>query len=418
MKFFNVKPKLFKHLLTVLMFCLIAQSQLIQAQEHEGFDVPANHVMAIEATTGKILYEKASETVTGTASTSKLLTAYMVYEAIDNGKITLSDAVSVSNYAYELSLNTEIANIPLDARLYTVKELLDAVLIHSANGASVALAEHISGTEARFVDAMSAKLKEWEIDDAKLVNATGISNRYLGNHRYPDSKEDAENMMSARSLAIIARKLLQDYPQVTETTSLLSANWSYTTIFTWNLLLKGAMYSRPSVDGLMTGTSEKSGSSLVASSTENGMRVITVLLGAHGGEEDPDARFVATNQLLNHIKDSYYFWTILPKGKAYEGSKSPVFNGNKSHATAVAKSDFNVVQKMGEPNLNLTFKAIKKTPEAPIKQGQTIGQITFEDDGYLGTPPTMTMVAKEDVKRAIFFKVWWNNFVRWVNEDL
>ncbi|MET3557784.1 D-alanyl-D-alanine carboxypeptidase (penicillin-binding protein 5/6) [Streptococcus rupicaprae] len=405
-------------LATILMLCFISHSHPLKAQEQESFDVAANHVMVVEATTGKILYEKESETVTGTASTSKLLTAYMVYEAIENGKITLSDPVAVSNYAYELSLNTEIANVPLDARLYTVKELLDAVLISSANGAAVALAEHISGTEPRFVDAMSAKVKEWGIDDAKLVNATGISNRYLGDHRYPDSKEEDENTMSARSLAIIARKLLQDYPQVTETTSLLSANWSYTTIFTWNLLLRGAMYSRPSVDGLMTGTSEKSGSSLVASSTESGMRVITVLLGAHGGEEDPSARFVATNQLLNHIKDSYYFWTILPEGKAYEGSKTAVFNGNKSHATAVTKADFNVVQKMGEPNLSLTFKAAKETPEAPIKQGQPVGQISFDDDGYLDKPPTMTMVAKEEVKRAIFFKVWWNNFVKWVNEEL
>lgn len=406
-----------KKILSLLLTCLLLTltGRTIQAEE---IDIPAKHVIAIEAGTGKILYEKDSETVTGTASTSKLLTAYMVYQAIEDKKIRWEDQVTISNYAYELSLNTEVANVPLDARVYTVKELMNAVLVTSANGAAVALAEHISGTEPRFVDAMKKKVKEWGITDAELVNATGLSNSYLGDHRYPDSKEDDENMMSARSLAIIAQRLVLDYPEVTKTTSLLSANWSYTTIHTWNLLLRGSLYSRPNVDGLMTGTSEKSGSSLVASSTENYMRVITVLLGADGGEADPYARFVATNNLLTHIKDRYYLLKIVKQGKSYENSKFSIFNGKKESAPAVAKEDFLIVQKIGEENFDLTYKPTKDIPEAPIKAGQTVGYLHFKDTGYLEKAPKMSMVAKEETKRAIFFKVWWNNFVKWVNEDL
>ncbi|MEY8462409.1 serine hydrolase [Streptococcus merionis] len=384
----------------------------------QRFSVAANHAIAIEANTGKILYEKNSDEVTGTASTSKLLTAYLIYDAVAKGEASWEDVVNVSNYAYSLSLNTEVANVPLDARAYTLQELFTAMMVNSANGAAVALAEHISGTEPRFVDAMSKKVTEWGIEDAKLVNATGLSNHYLGDHRYPDSAETDENLMSAKSLAIITQRLLLDYPEVSELTSLVTAPFSYTTISNWNLLLPGATYSRPKVDGLMTGTSEKSGSSLVASGTENYMRVVTVVLGAHNGTEDSNARFLATHALFDHIKEHYYFKTMIRKGDAYNKNQSSISNGKKPAVTAVAKEDFLVVQEVGAENESFNYSSIEETLEAPVKEGTTVGQLTFDDDGYLKAPPQLEMVAKNSVERANFYKVWWNNFVNWVNKEL
>ncbi|MGT2667666.1 serine hydrolase [Streptococcus rifensis] len=384
----------------------------------EGFSVAANHAMVIEANTGKILYEKSSQDVTGIASTTKLLTAYLIYEAVANQKASWEDVVSVSNYAYELSLNTAVANVPLDARAYTLQELFTAMVVNSSNGATVALAEHVAGTEQRFVDAMTAKVKEWGIEDASFVNATGLSNQYLGDNRYPNSGETDENMMSARSLAIIAQRLLLDYPEVSDLTALITAPFSYTTVSNWNLLLQGSTYSRPKVDGLMTGTSEKSGSSLVASGTENYMRVVAVVLGAHNGIEDPNARFVATYSLFDYIKDNYYFKTLVKKGDPYENSQSRVSNGKYAYATAVAEKDFLVVQQIGAENTSLAYTETDKPLEAPIAENTPVGTLVFKDDGYLDQPPHVEMVAKEPVDRAIFYKVWWNNFVNWVNEEL
>lgn len=386
--------------------------------ETAEFTAAAKHVIAIEAKTGKILYEKDSQTVTGIASISKLLTAYLVYEAIAQNKTTPETTVNVSNYAYSLSLNNTIANVPLDARAYSVETLLEAVLVNSANGASVALAEHLGGTEAKFVDMMQKKLQEWGIQDATLVNASGLSNAYLGENIYPGSEENDENMMSARSVAVIAQRLLLDFPEVSESTSKLSAPWANHSMSTWNLLLKGAMYSRPTVDGLMTGTSELSGSSFVASSTENNMRVVTVLLGAENVDLNPHARFTATNELLNYLAQTYYMATLVEEGQTFEKSSAKIINGKVDKILPVAQSDFQVVQKADDVKLEATFKTDKQGYEATIKKGQEVGALTFVDDGYLFEPPSMPMVAKKEVPRSVFLKVWWNEFVNWVNEEL
>lgn len=382
------------------------------------FSVPAKHAIAIEVSTGKILYEQDSETVTGIASISKLLTAYMVYEAIKEGKTSLDATVTVSNYAYALSLDPTVANVPLDARAYTVESLLEAVLINSANGAAVALAEHIGGTEPRFVDAMKAKLNQWGIKDAQIVNASGLSNTYLGANIYPGSTETDENMMSARSLAIILQHLLRDYPDVTKTTSKLSAPWANNSMSSWNLLLKGATYSRPTVDGLMTGTSDLSGSSFAASSIEKNMRVVAIVLGAENVEENPHARFLAMNGLLNYVSQNYQMTTLLVEGEPYEDSKATIINGQVDQISPVAQSDFNVVIKNDATELNASYSTDEKGYQAVIKKGQQVGTLTYKDKGYLSQPPTMPMVAKKKIERAIFLKVWWNDFVNWVNEEL
>ena len=183
----------------------LATPALAQDQT-DSFNVAAKHAIAIETTTGKVLYEKDATTPDGVASMTKILTAYMVYKAVDQGKITWDTEVGISDYPFNLTVDSEVSNVPLDSRKYTVKQLLDATLISSANSAAIALAEKISGTESTFVDTMTAQLKEWGITDAKLFNASGLNNKYLGDNRYPGSKPDDENTMSALDIAIIADK--------------------------------------------------------------------------------------------------------------------------------------------------------------------------------------------------------------------
>jgi len=183
----HMKEQTMKKLITLMMtflLCLGSVAPAFAADKKKGYDAAAKHAIAVEATTGKILYEKDATTSTGIGSITKLLTAYMVYKAVDQGDLKWNSKVDISDYPFELTVSTGVSNIPLDARKYTVKQLLDATLISSANSASIALAEEIGGTESKFVDMMKAQLKDWGITDAKIVNASGLNNSYLGDNIY------------------------------------------------------------------------------------------------------------------------------------------------------------------------------------------------------------------------------------------
>lgn len=139
------------------------------------------------------------------ASITKLITVYLVYEALENGSITLSTPVDISDYPYQLTTNSEASNIPMEARNYTVEELLEATLVSSANSAAIALAEKIAGSEKDFVDMMRAKLLEWGIQDATVVNTTGLNNETLGDNIYPGSKKMRKiSLVLMMSLSLLA----------------------------------------------------------------------------------------------------------------------------------------------------------------------------------------------------------------------
>ena len=144
-----------KIILTLLTLTLISSSSTVMAQD---LNIPAKHIIAVEANTGKILYEKDATQPVEIASITKLLTVYLVYEAIEDGSITLSTPVEISDYPYKLTTNPKASNLPMEARKYTVEELLEATLVPSANSSAIALAEKIAGSEKDFVDKMRAKL--------------------------------------------------------------------------------------------------------------------------------------------------------------------------------------------------------------------------------------------------------------------
>ena len=111
------------------LLCLGSVAPTFAADKKKGYDAAAKHAIAVEATTGKILYEKDATTSTGIGSITKLLTAYMVYKAVDQGDLKWNTKVDISDYLFELTVSVGVSNIPLDARKYTVKQLLDATLI-------------------------------------------------------------------------------------------------------------------------------------------------------------------------------------------------------------------------------------------------------------------------------------------------
>lgn len=417
-----------KKLITLMMtflLCLGSVAPAFAADKKKGYDAVAKHAIAVEANTGKILYEKDAATSTGIGSITKLLTAYMVYKAVEQGDLKWNSKVDISDYPFELTVSAGVSNIPLDARKYTVKQLLDATLISSANSASIALAEEIGGTESKFVDMMKAQLKDWGITDAKIVNASGLNNSYLGDNIYPGSKSDEENTMSAKDVAIIAQHVVKEYPEILNITKRTEADFDgVNKLKTSNYMLKGQPSYRKGVDGLKPGTTDLAGASFVAHSNESGMSIITVILNADNTDTDDYARFTATNDLLNYVVYHWESKTIAKKGQAIGKSQAHVLNGKSKQVTAVAKSDFNIIQKI-DANNNKHIKVTTNQMQAPVKAGDKVGTATFEDKDLVGESylpnqgmPSMELVAGKEVKKSFFLKVWWNHFVTFVNEKL
>ena len=326
-----------KKIIRICFFLLISLSSIGPVVQAEDFTVSAEHAMAIDVTSGKVLYEQNAETPVPVGSITTLLTAYLVYEAIEEGTLSLDTQVSIGDYPYSLT-GTVVSNVSLEARSYTVQDLLSAMLITSANSPAIALAEKIAGSEPAFVDMMKTKLTEWGITDAKLVNATGLKNSYLGDQRYPGSSEDEENQLSAVDVAIITRRLLLDFPQVLEITSQYYYNFYGTSYASTNQMLPEGTYGRPGVDGLKTGASETAGVSFVATLQQKNMRILTVVLLAKEGQEYPDNRFSATNELLDYVFNNFSRTTLVEKGSQFQSSSDDVFNGQAAHAKAVAKT--------------------------------------------------------------------------------
>ena len=411
-----------KIILTLLSLTVISSTSTVHAQD---LSIPAKHIIAVEANTGKILYEKDATQPVEIASITKLLTVYLVYEALENGSITLSTPVDISDYPYKLTTNSEASNLPMEARNYTVAELLEATLVSSANSAAIALAEKIAGSEKNFVDNMRAKLMEWGIKDGTIVNTTGLNNQTLGDNIYPGSNKDDENKLSAYDVAIVARNLIRKYPQVLEITKKPSSTFAGMTITSTNYMLEGMPAYRGGFDGLKTGTTEKSGESFVGTTVEKGMRVITVILNAEHQDGNPYARFTATSTLMDYISSNFALRTIVQKGEAYKDSKTPVQDGKENAVAAVAQEDISLVERLGtQAKPSIQFIPSTQTIAAPLEAGTVVGNLIYEDNdligqGYITTErPSFEIVSEKKVEKGFFLKVWWNQFIRFINEKL
>ena len=345
----------------------------------DDFNIAAKSAMAVDATSGKILYEKDANTPIEVGSITNLLTVYLVYEAIDRGDLTADTYVDISDYAYNLTSNPNISNVPLEAKRYKVKDLIAASLMSSSNSATIALAEKVGGSEENFVQMMKAKIKEWGITDATIVNSTGLNTllleyateetEYSASASTAKKSKDTENKFSAYDLAVISRHLIMDFPQVTEITSKSTAKIAGTSLENYNFMLENQPNFRSGVDGLKAGSSDKGGSSFVATTTENGIRMITVVLNVDQTDGDPYARFVATASLMNYVSQNFTQTTIVAEGEAYNKSKSTVIDGKQKTVPAVASKDFTIIERIAnQAEHKVEFSTNEKGFQAPLKK--------------------------------------------------
>ncbi|MBM6787912.1 serine hydrolase [Ligilactobacillus salivarius] len=382
---FKKLKKLVISILTSLIIVTgVGQLSLIKAdQTLPQLDLEAKSAIAIDAKTGQIIYAKDDKQTYPVASMSKLLTAYILLQAIHEGKITWETKVTPTVTEVDISNNTELTNVPLkEGHSYTIKQLYQAMLVGSANAATMLIGNAISGTQTKFIDKMRETAKSLGITDAKIYSANGLTAKYLGDEIYPNTDENAENEFSVRDMAIISQKLIKEYPEILETTKLtkidFNDNGEITTVNNTNELLQDD--SNLEVDGLKTGTSDAAGYCFASTTNKDGHRIITVIAGA----KDNDARFDQTKNLLNYIYNNYDYLAISTNQALRQDVK--VKYGKQSSVSAIIGNDLSLWVPKNIKERALQIKLIPKssTIEAPIKQGEVVGEYQISVAGNLG----------------------------------
>lgn len=222
------------------------------------FNEPRYAAIVVDANTGEVLYSKHADSPRYPASITKIMTLYLTFEALQAGRLSLSDQLVVSPHAASMAPSKLGLR---SGQTITVDEAMRAVAVKSANDMAVALAERIGGSESRFAALMTLRAQELGMVNTHYVNASGLP--------------DARQLSSARDIAILSRAVMRDYPQYYGYFGQHQFSYHGEVINNHNHLLD----SMPGVDGLKTGYTNASGFNLAASAVRNGRRLITVVLG-------------------------------------------------------------------------------------------------------------------------------------------
>lgn len=346
---------------------MVTLPQNIKAEE-DVLNIEADAAILVEAETGKILYQKNIDAVLGIASMTKMMTEYLLLEAIHEGRVKWDQEYAVSEYVYQISQKRDLSNVPLrkDGK-YTVRELYEAMAIYSANGATVAIAEIVGGSETNFVKMMNEKAKELGLKDYKFVNATGLNNKDLGGLHPAGSGDNEENVMSARAVATLAYHLYHEFPEILETASIPRKYFREGTddqikMDNWNWMLPGLVAAYEGVDGIKTGYTEFAGYCFTGTAERNGMRFITVVMNAKtNGKGTHLSRFEQTRKMLDYAFSNYTVQQLYPKGYITKKHETVAVKKGKEKEVAIAtKQPLSLVIKRGEEKNISLLSSLKK----------------------------------------------------------
>ncbi len=383
--------------LLLAIFILNTNNFIVFAQEeaNQSLDVNAKSAILIEATTGKVLYEKNPDEKLSPASVTKVMTIYLIYEAIANNKIKWDDVVTVSEHAASMG-GSQIFLEPMEKQ--DVKTLTKSIVIASANDAAVAMAEHIAGSEEEFVKLMNQKAKELGMENSNFENACGLDT------------DTTNHYMSARDIAIISRELMTKYPEVKEFTTKWQDTITHKTkkgetefgLTNTNKLLK--MYD--GATGLKTGSTSKALYCLSGSAERDGMSLIAVVMAS----PEPKTRFEEVAKMFDYGFSNYQVVNCDAKGKNM--GYANVYKGEKQTVNGVIENDASFVIKKGaSTDIQKDVQMIEGI-KAPINKGTKIGETIYTYEGKeIGR---IDILAQEDVKKASLNDTFRKLIIDWV----
>jgi D-alanyl-D-alanine carboxypeptidase (penicillin-binding protein 5/6) len=299
-----------------------------------------------------------------------------------------------------------------------VKELFTAMLVYSANDATVALAEHVGGSEEAFVEMMNQKAKALGMVHTHYRCASG-----LDMHLYPDPPNvPGEHVMSAQDSAILARELIKTYPEVLKTTSMPNATFLQGTDHAqkkpnWNKMLPGFKHFYDGVDGLKTGHTNEAGYCFTGTAKQRDYRLVTVVMGT----ASDDARFSETSKLLDYGFGSFQPTELVAKNGKVAGKETLALpNGVERTVPVVANEKILIPTRIGEEG-NYTIQVqFKQGIQAPLSKGDVVGEarVLYKNQPVKGVAP-IQMVAAVPMEEAsdfqLFFRKAGDTIKSWIN---
>jgi len=338
-------------------------------------DTMARQVILVDATTDTVLFEKNADQHMPTSSMSKVITAYLVFDALRTGRMSLDDTLQVSEHAWRMQGSKMF--VELGARI-KVEDLIRGMIIQSGNDASIVLAEAMYGTEDAFAREATKRAHELGMKESNFVNATG----------WPDDK----HYSTCRDLSILARALIYGYPEF--------YHYYSERDFTYHGIKQGnrnpLLYRNMGVDGMKTGHTEIAGYGLIASALRDGRRLILVI----NGLPNMQARADEPARLLEWGFREFSVYNLLKPGEAVD--ELPVWLGQGPTVSAVTGEGLKITMGQEERRgLKVTMQAQVPLP-APIKKGSQIGKLVITAPGGFITRE-VPLLAGNDVERLGFF---------------
>jgi len=337
--------------------------------------IRANSYLLLDFNSDKLLAAHNIDERLSPASLTKMMTVYVVANELASGNFSLDEMVTVSEKAWRMPGSRMFIEVN---RKVSVEDLLKGVVIQSGNDASVALAEHISGSEDVFAQVMNQHANRLGLKNTHYMNSTGLP--------------DTEHYTTAHDLALLAVALIRDYTDVYALHSIKKFSFNNITQQNRNKLL----WNDKSVDGIKTGHTEKAGFCLVSSALRDDMRLISVVLGADG----PKSREQASQALLNYGFRFYETKKIYSVGDTITTTK--VWKGESENIDLGVNRDLYVTIPRGQfSNIDMKFD-LPKTTVAPVMQGEKQGMLKLfiSDEEIISEP----LVALQSIKQAGLFR--------------
>ena len=345
-----------KLLLVITVLLTVTLSSLSAQDFPSGPDLNASSYLLVDFHSGVELASKNPDKRIEPASITKLMTAYVIYDALKSGNASLKDTVLISEKAWKM----EGSRMFVEAgKKVPLNRMLHGLVIQSGNDAAVALAEHISGTEANFVKKMNQEANLMGLTSTNFVNATG----------WPDEN----HYTTARDIVKLTRTLIKNFPKEYKLHSIKEYSYNGIKQYNRNKLL----WRDKTVDGVKTGHTESAGYCLVASSLRNEMRLISVMLGA----KDAKTRADFSQELLE------YGFRFFETHKLYDAgsviAETRIWKGVENTVPAGLLNDFYVTVQKGHYKQLKGLMELNKTIDAPVKRGDVVGTAIIKDGDFI-----------------------------------
>jgi D-alanyl-D-alanine carboxypeptidase (penicillin-binding protein 5/6) len=387
---------------------LVVQPSEVKAADTPDLNLNAKSAMLIEATTGQVLYQKDADVALPPASMAKMMTEYLVMEAVKSGKFKWEDMVTTSPYAADVIGSGQLLALGEQA---TIKDMFGAMSIYSSNDASVALAEKIGGSEENFAKMMNEKAKQFGLSDqANFINATGLSRKDLG--KYAPKELQGETLLTAKDAALIAYNILKDHKEILDFTKTPSKKFrekDKAPMINWNWMLEGnkdnvnfKKYAYTGLDGLKTGSTDDAGYCFTGTAERNGMRLVSVVMGT---PTEPK-RFEETGKVLDYGFNNFEMKQVLTAKMEIDSLKTVnIKKGVATQVPVVTQTGITMVAKKGATPDQFVVTAESADESklvAPIAKGDVLGtvKVTYEGKENIGN-----LIAAEDVAQGSWIRL-------------